>query len=184
MAITNIKPIDILKGLKNLLGVGPHLILLGLGLEGLTFLVRSRISFPVSIPPRTQVILSILCLAICLSGMAWFNRTLNLIKVNLLNGENRLVTRGPFNYVRHPLYATLLLTLPPLLILWCQDLLFLIPWILLVALAHLVVKREEHGLLKIFGKEYEEYRRCVPALIPYRGAAGKRFREQGTKPSS
>jgi len=175
--MTTEKPVSLLKRFKNLLGVGPHLILLGLLLEVLTLALWSRISFPIPLAARTQVILSLLCLMICFTGMTWFHRSLNLIRVNLLDGENRLITRGPFNYVRHPLYATLLLTFPLLPILWCQDLLFLIPWILLIALAHLVVKREERRLLRIFGKEYEDYRRFVPALLPYKGAGGKRFRE-------
>ena len=41
--------LSLLKRLKNLVGVGPHLILLGLLLEGLTLAVRRWISLPISI---------------------------------------------------------------------------------------------------------------------------------------
>jgi len=180
MAFINSKPIDILKGLKNLLGVGPHLILLGLLLEVITLAVRNWISFPFFIAVPAQVILSIICLIVCLMGMAWFHRSLDLISVNLREGKNRLVTHGPFNYVRHPLYATLLITIPPLPILWFKDLLFILPWILLFILSHHVVSIEERRLVKIFCKEYEDYRSFVPALLPYKGAGGKRFREHDT----
>ena len=180
MALRNSKFAYLLKGVKSLLGVGPHLILLGFLLEALTLAVRDWISYPISITVHTQVIISIICLIICLTGMIWFNHTLNLIKVNLLDGENRFITHGPFNYVRHPLYATLLIAIPPLPILWYKDLMFFIPWILLFMLSHCVVVMEERRLVKIFGKEYEDYQSYVPALLPYKGAGGKRFREHDT----
>jgi protein-S-isoprenylcysteine O-methyltransferase Ste14 len=167
---------SLLKRVKNLLGVGPHLLLLGLLFEGLAIVIRRWVSFPVSITVKTQAVLTIPCIAVCLLGMIWFNRSLNLIKVNLLNGENKLITQGPFNYVRHPLYSTLLITVPPLTIIWFSDLLFIVPWFLMLILSHFVVSLEERGLVETFGEDYERYRRYVPALLPYKGAGGRRFR--------
>ncbi len=109
--------------------------------------------------------------------MIWFNRSLNLIETNLLNGSNELVTHGPFAYVRHPLYSTLLITIPPLFIIWSADLLFLIPWILTFIASHSVVPIEEQGLVQEFGREYETYRQYVPALFPYKGNGGQRYCE-------
>ena len=168
---------SLLKRFKNLLGVGPHLLLLGLLLEGLTLAFRRWVSFPVSITVKMQVILSAPCIALCLLGMIWFHRSLNLIKVNLLNAENELITDGPFNYVRHPLYSALVIGIPPLMIIWYSDLLFVIPWVLMLFLSHYVVSLEERGLIETFGENYEKYRRYVPALLPYKGAGGRRFRE-------
>ena len=167
---------SLLRRFKNLLGAGPYLLLLGFILEGLTAAVRSWISLPVSMTVKMQVILTGLCLTICLLGMMWFHSSLNLIKVNLLNGHNHLITHGPFNYVRHPLYSTLLITVPPLMIIWFSDLLFIIPWIVMFILSHYVISLEERELIKIFGEDYREYQRCVPALLPYKGAGGQRFR--------
>ena len=129
-----------------------------------------------------QIILTVPCITVCLLGMIWFNSSLNLIKVNLLSGENRLITHGPFNYVRHPLYSTLLITIPPLMIIWYSDLLFIIPWVPLLILSHYVVFLEERGLIEKFGENYEEYRRYVPTLLPYKGAGGQRFREHCDEP--
>jgi len=109
--------------------------------------------------------------------MIWFNLSLNLVKVNLLDEKSKLITHGPFNYVRHPLYSTLLLTIPPLVIIWFSDLLFLIPWVTILILSHYIVFLEERKLIKIFGEDYEKYRRFVPALLPYRGAGGKLYRK-------
>jgi protein-S-isoprenylcysteine O-methyltransferase Ste14 len=175
--------LSLLKRFLNLLGVGPFLILLGLFLEGLTIAIRKWISLPISINIKMQFILTVPCITACLLGMIWFNSSLNLIKVNLLNGKNDLITSGPFNYVRHPLYSTLLMTLPPLMIIWYSDLLFTIPWILMLILSHYVVSLEERGLIETFGKTYERYRRYVPALLPYKGAGGQRFREHCKEPA-
>jgi protein-S-isoprenylcysteine O-methyltransferase Ste14 len=113
---------------------------------------------------------------VCLLGAIWFNRSLNLIKVHLLNGKNELITDGPFAYVRHPLYSTLVMTIPPLAIIWLSDLLFFVPWVLVLVLSHPLVRLEEQALIRAFGQDYQRYRRYVPALIPYKGAGGKRYR--------
>jgi protein-S-isoprenylcysteine O-methyltransferase Ste14 len=113
--------------------------------------------------------------------MIWFSRSLNLIDAHLLNGKSELVTHGPFAYVRHPLYSTIMLTIPALVIVWFSDLLFLIPWVLILVVSHFLVSLEERGLIEAFGKDYERYQRYVPALLPYKGAAGKRYREQGAR---
>jgi protein-S-isoprenylcysteine O-methyltransferase Ste14 len=165
--------------MTNLLGAGVHLLLLGLILEGLTLILRRWVSFPVSLARQTQVMLTVPCVALCLLGARWFNRSLNLVRVHLLNGKNELISHGPFAYVRHPLYSTLLLTIPPLVIVWLSDLLFFLPWGLLLLLSHCVVRLEERGLIDAFGEDYERYRRYVPALLPYKGAAGRRYREDG-----
>ena len=114
----------------------------------------------------------------CLVGMVWFNRTLNLARVHLRGGKHELVTYGPFTYVRHPLYATLMLTIPPLFVIWMEDLLFLIPWGLIIIACHLAVRLEERGLIEAFGQEYEQYRRFVPMLLPYRGAGSRRLMDK------
>ena len=169
---------SLLKRFKNLLGVGPLLLLLGLLIEGLTIVIRQWFSFYVPITFELQVILTVFCVTVWLLGMMWFNRSLDLIKVNLLNEKRKLIMHGPFNYVRHPMYSTLLLTIPPIVMIWFSDLVFLIPWVLLFVLSHYIVTLEERRLIEIFGEEYEKYRKFVPSLLPYKGAGGKHYRQQ------
>jgi len=173
------KPFSLFRRIGNLVGAGMHLLLLSLFLEGLTLVVRPWISFPISLTFEAQVFLTLPCVAACLLGAMWFNRSLDLISVHLLNGKNELITHGPFAYVRHPLYATLLITIPPLVIVWLSDLLFFIPWVLILVVSHYIVRLEERGLIEVFGQDYERYRRVVPALLPYKGASGQRYREDG-----
>jgi hypothetical protein len=85
------KLFSLLRGLKNLLGVGLHLLILGLLLESLTVAIQQWISFPLPLTSETRILLTIPCVAACLLGMIWFSRSLNLIKANLLNGKNELV---------------------------------------------------------------------------------------------
>jgi len=177
ISINNGKTPSLINRFKNLLGVGPYLLLLGLFIEILTIFFRRWISFTISLSSEMQIILTILCIAVFLSGMIWFNHSLNLIKVNLVNEKRELITHGPFNYVRHPLYSTLLLTIPPMLIIWLSDLLLIIPWVALFVLSHYIVTLEELELIKIFGDNYKKYQRFVPALLPFKGNGGKLYRK-------
>ena len=161
----------------NLIGAGAYLLLLGIAIEGLALIVQQWIAFPISLSFELQIYLTIPCVVVCLLGALWFNRSLNLVRVHLLHGEHTLITDGPFAYVRHPLYTTLLITIPPLVIVWLSDLIFLLPWALILVFSHYVVRIEERALIAGFGAEYKAYRRYVPALIPYKGAGGKRYRE-------
>ena len=169
--------LSFIRSINNLLGVGPYLLLAGFILEGLTIIVKRWIYFAINLDTSIQILLTLPCVIVCLLGLVWFNRSLNLIRVNFQNGKNRLITNGPFAYVRHPLYSVLIVTLPPLMVIWFADLLFLIPWILVIIVSHFIVSIEERGLIDTFGEDYKDYRKYVPALLPYKGTIGKRFRK-------
>lgn len=168
------------EGIKNLLGMGHYLLLLGLGLEVLTLFLRRWISFPIRPSLGLQIALTVPCLLTCLAGVAWFN--LSFRPAKLLEGDKELVTHGPYGYVRHPLYSVLMLSLPPLLIIWLEDLLFIAPWVLTVLLSHYVVRLEERGLVRRFGTDYSAYRQYVPALLPLKGNGGRRYRQAHSHP--
>ena len=167
----------LLVGLKNLFGVGIHLLIIGILVESLTIAIHQKISYPIPIALGLQIVLTVPCILCLISGMVWFNKTLKLVKIHIGGGQNKLVTDGPFNYVRHPLYATLLISLPPLMIIWYADILFIVPWLLMFVISHYLIMKEELGLVRIFGEEYKNYIQYVPGLIPFKGSGGKRFRE-------
>ncbi len=79
--------------------------------------------------------------------------------------ELPLAVRGPYRWVRHPLYTCILL------LLWCfpdlsaDRLLFNVVLTIWVVLGSVL---EERDLVSRFGEQYREYRRDVPMLIPWR----------------
>lgn len=81
--------------------------------------------------------------------------------------EDRLVRNGPYRWIRHPIYAAVILfTLPPVLINHTSSSLALGALILIGAVIRMLC--EEHLLIQRF-PEYREYasktRRVIPWLI-------------------
>lgn len=83
-------------------------------------------------------------------------------------GGTYLVTKGPYAYVRNPLYLGNM-------IMHCGFgvmSLAIFPWLVIAALLFfilqysLIVRSEEDYLAKRFGDEYERYRQSVPRFIP------------------
>jgi len=89
--------------------------------------------------------------------------------LNNLGGKNPpsmpFIVRGPYRWVRHPLYFFCLL------LIWsCPDLsldrlLFNVLWSTWILVGSVL---EERDLVADFGKSYRDYQRKVPMLIPWR----------------
>jgi protein-S-isoprenylcysteine O-methyltransferase Ste14 len=73
--------------------------------------------------------------------------------------------RGPYRWMRHPLYSGVLLMLWANPIVTSDRLLFNILWSLwMIGATYL----EERDLVREFGTQYTEYQRHVPMLVPFR----------------
>ena len=75
----------------------------------------------------------------------------------------RLITKGVYHYVRHPLYTF------SLLILWLSPKMTLNSFVVYLALTLYVLVGiifEERKLLREFGQDYANYRAVTPMLIP------------------
>ncbi|MES0362289.1 MAG: isoprenylcysteine carboxylmethyltransferase family protein, partial [Anaerolineales bacterium] len=80
--------------------------------------------------------------------------------------ESRLVTdRGPYRWIRHPLYLSSLLMIWSYPDLTLDRLLFNLLFSIWVIVAIIL---EERGLVATFGEAYRNYQREVPILIPWR----------------
>jgi protein-S-isoprenylcysteine O-methyltransferase Ste14 len=110
--------------------------------------------------------------AVLAGGSAWMmlasKRALGrqwAYQARLVEGH-RLVQRGPYALVRHPIYSALFgMALATGLVhsRWTA----LPPFVLIFAAGTAVRVRGEEGLLKeAFGREFEDYARRVPAFIP------------------
>jgi protein-S-isoprenylcysteine O-methyltransferase Ste14 len=81
-------------------------------------------------------------------------------------GAPRLVTSGPFGYVRNPLY------IGNMLLYTGFGIMSAVPWLVAITLVwfifqyHMIVSREEEFLASKFGEEYRLYRQAVPRFIP------------------
>jgi len=73
------------------------------------------------------------------------------------------VTRGPFRYVRHPLYLFMLVLIWSTPRLTTDQLLFNVAWTVWVVLA---TRLEERDLVVDFEQAYRDYQQAVPMLMP------------------
>ena len=102
-----------------------------------------------------------------LLGMIWTHRSLGrqFSRELVVQKQHELITRGPYAYVRHPLYTFLIMFFVGTAVLASH-------WAnlgLCAALVALLVSRipvEERMMSKHFGEKYAEYRQRTGALLP------------------
>ena len=87
------------------------------------------------------------------------------LKVAETHKTERIVTTGVYSIVRHPQYLGALLAHVGISILLSATYSVLITP-LMVILIYLISRKEEEELTKEFGKEYENYKKKVPMLMP------------------
>jgi protein-S-isoprenylcysteine O-methyltransferase Ste14 len=80
--------------------------------------------------------------------------------------ETKLVTQGPYKYIRHPAYTGILLTfagIPLAVGTWLGIIIaFIVKWIAI----EYRISVEEEALKEAFGSEYEEYKKSTWKLFP------------------
>jgi protein-S-isoprenylcysteine O-methyltransferase Ste14 len=84
-----------------------------------------------------------------------------------LSSDHELVTHGPYNSVRHPIYTSMLCLFLGNALLTSSLPLFTIGAVCFVGGTEIRVRIEERLLAAHFGEQYWEYRRKVPAYIPF-----------------
>jgi len=126
-----------------------------------SFLFRYSIFFTAHFPlyMRTLSGLTVLC------ASGWLARG----GLKIVFGEKRerpcVIRKGVFGLVRHPIYLSAILFYLGLLLLSLSLAAALI-WLAAIAFYYYISRHEEKLLLAAFGREYEEYMRQVPMLIP------------------
>lgn len=79
-----------------------------------------------------------------------------------------VATKGPYAYVRHPQYGAFVIIMFGFLLQW-PTLPTLVMFPILVFVYARLARREERDMVARFGAVYENYRRSVPAFIPWQG---------------
>ncbi len=81
-----------------------------------------------------------------------------------------LVVRGPYLWVRHPLYFFMLVLFWATPFLSSDRLVFNVLWTFWIVLGSYL---EERNLVAEFGESYRHYQDTVPILLPWRGPVGR-----------
>ncbi len=104
----------------------------------------------------------------------WVFRSLgkNVSETVLTKDHHALVTRGPYRWVRHPLYATALTMFFAIGFMAANWFILLVALIALILIRLVVVPLEERELLRKFGGAYAEYMRQTGRLLPRLAARG------------
>jgi len=117
--------------------------------------------------PMVQAIAVGLCV-VGLLGAIWSRRTLatNWSSEVVFKEQHELVERGPYHFVRHPIYTSILLMVLGSA-LAAGRLSSLAGFLLIVVGLYLKLKQEEVLLLRHFPDQYAVYKTRVKALVPF-----------------
>jgi protein-S-isoprenylcysteine O-methyltransferase Ste14 len=84
-----------------------------------------------------------------------------------LSKDHELVRSGPYRFVRHPIYTSMLCLLLGTGFLVTPLLLLLLSVVLFTIGTEIRVRIEDSLLASNFGQQFQEYKRGVPAYIPF-----------------
>lgn len=126
-----------------------------------SFFIKYSTISPDSIPSIVRMIIGFPILII--SGI--FAKYGLRIVFGEVRDKPKIIEKGVFKIVRHPIYLGSILLYLGLTILTC-SIASAILWIIIVIFYYYISKFEEKLLLKEFGRDYEKYMERVPMLIP------------------
>jgi protein-S-isoprenylcysteine O-methyltransferase Ste14 len=119
--------------------------------------------------PAWRTLLSIALFAIA-AALSWTSSHALRGQLRIVAGlgaDHKLVRSGPYSLVRHPIYTSMLAVI-------CATAVVIAPWplflgslILFVVGTEIRVRTEETLLASKFGDEFQDYKRTVPAYIPF-----------------
>lgn len=123
-----------------------------------TFLFQSAFSF---------VILGSILTVVGLFGAIWARIYLgrNWSGYVTYKENHGLVTDGPYKFVRHPIYTSLILMFIGTILYYGSLFVFII-FIIMTSIFIWRIKREEKIMINLFGKKYLDYMKRTKKLIP------------------
>jgi protein-S-isoprenylcysteine O-methyltransferase Ste14 len=86
-----------------------------------------------------------------------------------IRDTHELVREGPFRWVRHPAYFSMILEILSISLLLRSWYTTAIVAALFLPTLFTRIRIEENALIEKFGDAYRQYRRQVPAIFPYKG---------------
>ena len=136
--------------------------------------VLFRIQGPLQVLPRVISLLAIAGFIGGVQALGTFDAFGRIPIVVLLRGQQLrppdFVLRGPYLWVRHPLYFFMLVLIWSTPNMTSDRLLFNVLWTFWIVLGSYL---EEKDLVADFGERYRDYQKTVPMLLPWRGPIGR-----------
>ena len=113
---------------------------------------------------------------LCVAGFVWGTKSLGSfdalgVKPLMRHISNRpsrpqqIMAKGPYRWVRHPLYLFMIMMIWSCPVLTADRLVFNILWTAWIVIG---TRLEDRDLHREFGSQYRQYSAQVPMLIPYR----------------
>jgi protein-S-isoprenylcysteine O-methyltransferase Ste14 len=148
--------------LRKIFGVGPAGAAISLLLLAVFAWMNARLG-PLAISTHAAAIKALggLLVALGLGLHFWAFSTLRSWWAN-----DELCTTGPFAYFRHPMYAAWITFIASGTALWLNSWIYLLWVMLLQALWHRIVKKEENSMKDTFGETYRRYARRTGRFVP------------------
>jgi protein-S-isoprenylcysteine O-methyltransferase Ste14 len=87
--------------------------------------------------------------------------------------SHEFVRSGPFRWVRHPTYFSMILELASIGLILNAYFSFIVAAAIFIPTLLLRLKLEETALVEKFGPTYQAYQRETPAILPYKWPASK-----------
>ncbi len=146
--------------MKDYLGIGKKLIIFELiYFFIILFLTKNFFSYKIKIPYN-----KIIATLIFIVGLVFY--ICGIKELLKSKKEEKLLKKGFYSLVRHPLYSLwLFFFLPSFAVFFEKVLFFTLPLFFYVVL-HVFISEEEKELVKLFGREYEIYSQNVPRFFP------------------
>ncbi|MFH1851278.1 MAG: isoprenylcysteine carboxylmethyltransferase family protein [Candidatus Neomarinimicrobiota bacterium] len=145
-----------------IIGAGPIGLAANICLWTVFFFLEKALRVPpITIHPALRLILLVLFItdAAYLIGYGLYLQRKN-------RSEKKLLTHGPYLFVRHPLYSALIYSATGILALWLYS------WGLIVAVVPIavawswLVRKEEYYLLDTYGEKYRRYCETTGQFLP------------------
>jgi protein-S-isoprenylcysteine O-methyltransferase Ste14 len=105
----------------------------------------------------------------------WVLSTLgeNVSETVLTKQGHQLVSRGPYRWVRHPLYTVGIALFASIGLMAANWFILLWAMVALIGMRFVVIPREEAALVATFGDAYRRYRNETGSLLPLLSSMGK-----------
>src|SRR5215472_12048905 len=141
----------------------------GMALECVGYSLLWQSPFWLRSPGRWRVTGSILLfLLACLLSWAATRALGQQLRVDAaLDSNHELVRSGPYRFVRHPIYTSMLCVLLGTGIVMSPLLLLLVAVLVFLLGTEIRMRIEDRLLGSRFGEQFSEYQRTVPRLIPF-----------------